>query len=82
MLGINAIRYFNRIIMSGFSLVVGFLALFAGMGAFFGLELPLFAIALILIGACILLKPLVEKKSISTAERGWCCCGDEEQPKS
>ncbi len=79
MLGINAIRYFNGITMSGFSLVVGFLALFAGMGAFFSLELPLLAIALILMGACMLLKPLVEKKSISPAGQGWCCCRDEEQ---
>ena len=56
-LGLNAIRYFNGIKMVGFSLVVGGLALFAGLGAFFSLKLPLLAIALIVIGACSLLKP-------------------------
>lgn len=78
MLGINAIRYFNGIKMSGFSLVVGILALFAGVGAFFSLNLPLFAIALIVIGACMLLKPLLEKDSTSPATQGWCCCGPGE----
>jgi hypothetical protein len=81
MLGINAIRYFNGIKMSGFSLVVGILALFAGVGAFFSLNLPLFAIALIVIGACMLLKPLLEKGSISATVQGWCCCGQGEQER-
>ena len=79
MLGINAIRYFNGIKMSGFSLVVGILALFAGVGAFFSLNLPLFAIALIVIGACMLLKPLLEKDSIFPPGHGWCCCGQGER---
>jgi hypothetical protein len=70
MLGINAIRYFNGIKMSGFSLVVGILALFAGVGALLSLNLPLLAIALIVIGACMLLKPLLEKHSISIATPG------------
>ena len=78
MLGINAIRYFNGINMRGFSLVAGILALFAGAGAFFSLNLPLFAIALIVIGTCMLLKPLLEKDSISPIGHGWCCCGPGE----
>jgi hypothetical protein len=82
MLGINAIRHRNGITMSGFSLVAGALALFAGLGAFFGLELPLFGIALILIGACILLKPLVEKNSIAPASEGGCCCWGGERDTS
>jgi hypothetical protein len=81
MLGLNAIRYFKAIKMSGFSLVVGILALFAGVGAFFSLNLPLFAIALIVIGACMLLKPLLEKDSISATVQGWCCCGQGEQDR-
>ena len=80
-LGINAIRYFNGIKMSGFSLVVGILALFAGVGAFFSLDLPLFAIALIVIGALMLLKPLLEKDSTSATVQGWCCCGQGEQER-
>jgi len=74
MLGLNAIRYFNGIEMVGFSLVAGILALLAGLGEFFGLTLPLFAIALIVIGVVILLKPLLEKNSISAVGRRWCCC--------
>lgn len=79
MLGLNAIRYFNAIRMSGFSLAVGIFALLAGLGKFFGLKLPLFAIALIGVGACLLLRRLREKDSISTAGQGWCCCWPAEQ---
>jgi len=63
--------------MVGFSLVAGILALLAGLGEFFGLTLPLFAIALIVIGVVILLKPLLEKDSISAVGRRWCCCRQE-----
>ena len=69
MLGLNVIRYLNRIKMSGFSLVVGILAVFDGLSEFFGLKLPLLAIALIVIGACILIKPLLEKNAISRRAR-------------
>jgi hypothetical protein len=81
MLGINAIRYFNGIKMSGFSLVVGILALLAGLGEFFGLTLPLFAITLIVIGVVMLLKLWLEKNSISATAQGWCCCGQGEQER-
>jgi hypothetical protein len=79
MLGLNAIRYFNGIGMVGFSLVAGILALLAGLGAYFGLTLPLFAIALIVIGMVMLLKPLLEKNSISAVGQDWPCCGQGEQ---
>jgi drug/metabolite transporter (DMT)-like permease len=75
MLGLNAIRYFYGIKMVGFSLVTGILALLAGFGEFFGLTLPLFAIALIVIGLVMLVKPLLEKDSISAVGRRCCCCG-------
>lgn len=78
MLGLNAIRYFYGIKMVGFSLVAGILALLAGFGEFFGLTLPLFAIALIVIGLVMLVKPLLEKNSISTVGQDWCCCGPGE----
>jgi hypothetical protein len=81
MLGINAIRYFNGINMSGFSLVVGILALLAGLGEFFGLTLPLLAITLLVIGVVMLLKPLLEKNSISATAQGWRCCGQGEQER-
>jgi hypothetical protein len=75
MLGLNAIRYFNRIKMVSFSLVAGVLALLAGFGDYFGLTLPLFAIALIVIGLVMLIKPFLVKNSISTVGQDWCCCG-------
>lgn len=74
LLGLNAIRYIVRIEMNGFGFVLGFLALFAGMGAFFNLTLPLFPIALIVIGACMLLAPEFERRSISSTAHGWRCC--------
>ena len=79
MLGLNAIRYFNGITMVGFSLVAGILALLAGLGEFFGLTLPLFAIALIVIGVVMLFKPLLEKNSTSAVGQDWCCCGHGER---
>jgi hypothetical protein len=59
--------------MKGLSLVVGILALFAGLGAAFGVDLPLFAISLIVIGLCILLKPLIEGHAVTG------CCGSAER---
>jgi len=63
MLGLNGARYVSGIKMSGFTIVLGVLALAAGLGDFFGIDLPLLAILLILIGANIIIKPLIEKKS-------------------
>lgn len=62
MLGINAARYLNGIKMSGFTIVLGILALGSGLGDFVGVSLPLFPILLILIGANIILRPLFEKE--------------------
>ncbi len=52
LLGLNAARFFRGIRMSGFSLVAGIPALIAGLGEFFGVGVPLFPIALIVIGLC------------------------------
>ncbi len=62
MLGLNAARFINGIKMSGFTIGLGILALLSGLGDFFGVQLPLFPILLILIGTDILLRPLLEKK--------------------
>lgn len=77
LLGLNAVRCINGIAMSGFSLIAGFIALTMGVGEFFGLKLPLFAIVLFVVGAGILLKMMLEKDStsISPAGHGWSCCG-------
>jgi hypothetical protein len=74
LLGLNAIRYLNRIRMSGFSLVVGIVALTIGLGEFFGLKLPLIAIALIVVGVVTLLKTMIEKDLTSSVDQGWSCC--------
>ena len=62
MLGLNLARYLNGIRMSGFTIVLGILALASGLGDFAGIDLPLFPILLILIGASILLKPVFERR--------------------
>ncbi len=74
LLGLNAARFFRGIRMSGFSLVAGILALIAGLGEFFSVGVPLFPIALIFIGLCSLVKPLLEKdRTLTTADRFHCC---------
>lgn len=80
LLGLNAIRYFNGINMRGFSLAVGIVALVIGLGEFFGLTLPLFPIALIVIGVGILLNSLFAEDSVSPVGHGWCCSGEWTQP--
>ena len=74
MLGLNVARFFSGLRTSGFSLVVGILALIAGLGEFFGIGVPLLPIALIVIGAYLLLKPLRYKDSASATGHGWSCC--------
>ena len=61
MLGLNVARYVYKIKPSGFTIFLGCLAVIAGVGDLFGLDLPILAIALILIGANLLLRPLFEK---------------------
>ncbi|MCL5996219.1 MAG: hypothetical protein M1546_09190 [Chloroflexi bacterium] len=60
MLGLNAARYWSQIKMSAFTVGLGILALFAGVGDLLGVDLPLLAILLILIGANMILKPWFE----------------------
>jgi hypothetical protein len=62
-LGVNAIRYFNSINISIFSIILGVIALAAGFGELLGIKLPLFAIFLVLVGVSILLKPFIEKQN-------------------
>jgi len=61
MLGLNAARYFNGIKMSTFTIILGSLALLTGVGDLAGLNLPDLAILLILIGAYMIIRPLIEK---------------------
>ena len=63
LLGINGVRALNGVKMSGFGIVLGVLALAAGLGGLAGVKVPVFAILFILIGASITLRPLVGKKT-------------------
>ncbi len=61
MLGLNAARLYYGIHPSTFTLVLGVIALLSGIGEFLGVNLPVLPILLILIGASIILRPLIER---------------------
>jgi hypothetical protein len=60
-LALVVVRLLNGIKISGFWVFLGVLALASGLGDVFGLDVPVFPILLILIGAGIILRPLIEK---------------------
>ena len=62
LIGLNIVRYFNQIRMSGFSLILGGAALLIGISDFFQVDLPFFPILLIVIGAKLLLQPLIDNR--------------------
>jgi hypothetical protein len=64
MLGLNAARYFNKIRMSGFTTVLGILALLGGIGDILGLADLDGAVLLIILGAYLILKPWFEKQKL------------------
>ncbi len=74
MLVLNAARYFLCIRVDGFTLVAGIMAVLAGTGAALGLNLPLFPIALIVIGICMLLVPDSEDREDSSTPCDCGCC--------
>jgi len=55
LLVLNLARYMLRIHVNWFALIAGTVALLAGIGAYLAIELPIFPIALVLIGVCLLL---------------------------
>jgi hypothetical protein len=58
LLGLNVVRYFTQVPISGFTIGLGFAALLAFMARFWRPDLPLLAICLIVIGVSIILKPV------------------------
>jgi hypothetical protein len=62
-LGLNGFRYGWERHVSVFSSALGVLALAAGLGELLGIKVPLFAICLVLIGAWIIVKPLVSQRA-------------------
>lgn len=61
LLGLNLVRYVAHVHISGFSVVLGAFALLAALGQTLGTELPLLAICLLLIGASLVIRPLVTR---------------------
>jgi hypothetical protein len=63
LLGLNVVRYLNHIRVNVFTAALGVLALAVGLGGFFGMQLPFFALFLLLIGASLCFKALFGLKS-------------------
>jgi hypothetical protein len=71
MLGLNLTRYLNGIRMSGFTTVLGILALIGGIAEFLGWKSLDGALILIILGAYLILKPWFEKQKLfGKAEQG------------
>ena len=64
LLGLNAARYFNKIRMSGFTTVLGILALLGGFGEMLFKADWDGAILLIVLGAYLILRPWFEKRAL------------------
>jgi hypothetical protein len=64
MLGLNAARYLNGIKMSGFTTVLGILAVVGGVVQWFGVDGVEAAFLLIILGAYLVLKPYFDKRGL------------------
>lgn len=64
MLGLNAARYFNGIRMSGFTTVLGILAVGGGIAELLGFTSLEGGMLLIILGAYLILKPWFEKRQL------------------
>ncbi len=62
MLGLNLARYINQLPASSSTIFLGALALIAGVTSVFGVDLPIFPIALILLGLSALSKTFLQKR--------------------
>jgi hypothetical protein len=62
MLGLNLVRNLYGIKMSGFTIFLGVLALCIGLSNFFGADLPIFPVVIILWGLSVVLEPFLKKK--------------------
>jgi cytosine/uracil/thiamine/allantoin permease len=58
MLGLNAVRLLVGIRISWFTIILGMLALFSGLGSVYGVSLPVGPLLIILIGLAIILRAL------------------------
>ncbi len=60
-LGLSGVRYLNGLKVSGFWLFLGALGLGTGLASVLGLDLPVFPVLLVIAGAAILLKPVIDR---------------------
>lgn len=60
--GSSIIRHYNGLKVSGFWIVMGLIALGTGLSDILGVNIPVFPILIIIIGATIIIKPLLDKK--------------------
>lgn len=67
-------RLIYRYPVSEFAFSAGMIALIAGIGSVLGLNLPLFPIALIVIGFCVMLVRYLERRSNSAMPKDAICC--------
>jgi hypothetical protein len=63
LLGANVVRYVSSIPLNGFSVALGLMALLAAVSRFWGTELPLLAVCIIIIGFSLAAKPLFMRSS-------------------
>ncbi len=71
MLGLNLARYLNKVKMSGFTTVIGVIALVGGIAQLLGFHQLEDGILLIILGAYIILKPFFDKRALfGKAEEG------------
>ena len=64
MLGLNAARYFYKLRMSGFTTILGILALLGGIAELLGITSLDAALLLIILGAYLILKPWFDKHKL------------------
>ena len=62
MIGLNGVRHLYGIKMSGFTVFLGIVALCIGIGALFGVDMPIFPILIIIWGMSVVLEPFLKKK--------------------
>ena len=71
MLGLNAARYLNKIRMSGFTTILGILALIGGIAELLGVTNLDAALLLLILGSYLMLKPWFDKRRLfGKAEAG------------
>lgn len=61
MLGLNLVRYFNHIRMHGLTIILGVAAILAGVASSFHVDVPVFALLIIVLGAALLARQLVPR---------------------